>query len=66
MQRMKISMKNSIPVSKGTRREILKRGEIYIDKRRIYTPMRTTTPLMTVTMKQNIFSSWVYKHKPMS
>jgi hypothetical protein len=44
MQRTKIEMKKNIPVSKSTRRERLKRGQSSIDKRRIYTPMRTMAP----------------------
>jgi hypothetical protein len=58
MQKIEITMKKKIPTSKITTRTKLKREESSTDKRRICIPMKTTTLLMKVTMKQNKFSSW--------
>jgi hypothetical protein len=44
-------MKKKILVSKITRRTRLKKGKSSIDKRRIYTPMKTTTLQMTMIVK---------------
>jgi hypothetical protein len=59
MKKIEIIMKRKIPFSKGTRRERLKRGEIFIDKRIIYISMRTTTLLMKMIVKHKRSSSWL-------
>jgi hypothetical protein len=58
MQKIEIEMKKNISSSKIIIRERLKREESYIEKRRIYMPMRRTNILMKVIVKQNRFSSW--------
>jgi hypothetical protein len=58
MQKIETSIKKKILDSKGTIEAWMKREEKSTDKGRICIPMRTTTLLMTVTVKPKIFSSW--------
>ena len=51
-QKIETVTKKKILASKITRRARLKRKESSIDKRRIYTPMKTIAHLMRVMMKK--------------
>jgi hypothetical protein len=55
-------MENKIPCSKIRRRERLKREESSTSKGRVYIPMRKTTILIKMIMKQRIFFSCPWKH----